>query len=347
MNGSAVRREGADLAQESFVRSGPPPATRRQLLPRLRREVAALEGRPAPADAEATAGTDSDPASRQFPDRPSSFGWSRPRQGNGVLPLGIPALDAALGSGLPRAGLHEVRAEATRETGVQTGFAAALLALLADRDPRPALWVEEETALAEAGMPYGPGLARFGLDPGRLILIAARRPEEALWAMEEGLRCRGLAAVLAVIRGHPRALDFTALRRLALRARSHGVMGLLLRQAGTAEAGPSLTRWRVLPRPGGVMDGFAGGVGRPAFRLDLEKNRLGATGSFDVEWNHEERCFAPGGAEARLPGTARAGAADPPQPGTAVPGARPSLPQDRPAPPAGAGARVALFRTAG
>jgi protein ImuA len=230
-----------------------------------------------------------------------------------MLPLGLPALDALLGGGLQRAALHEIRSETTPESGAQTGFAVALLARLAAADPRPVLWVEEETALHEAGHPYGPGLAAFGIDPGRLILIAARRADEALWVLEEGLRCPGLAAAVGVLRGHPRALDLTGHRRLALRARAHGVTGLLLRQAGSAEPGASLTRWRVGVRPAGTIDGYAAGVGRPAFRLDLEKNRLGPTGSFDVEWDHESRRFAPlaGGSTVHGPGASDAGAVAP------------------------------------
>ena len=55
------------------------------------------------------------------------------------------------------------------------------------------------------------------------------------------------AAVFAEIRGHPRRLDLTASRRLALRARKGGVMGLLLRHAAVSEPGAETTRW---PRTG-------------------------------------------------------------------------------------------------
>ena len=51
-------------------------------------------------------------------------------------------------------------------------------------------------------------------------------------------------------------LDLTASRRLALRARESGVLGLLLRQAGPAEPGAALTRWLVSPRPAGTLDDF-------------------------------------------------------------------------------------------
>src|SRR5690606_37010113 len=144
----------------------------------------------------------------------------------------------------------------------------------------------------EGGDLYGPGLDRFGFDSRRLVLVSAQRPGEALWVFEEGLRCAGLAAVLAELRGHPKELDLTASRRLALRARESGVMGLLLRQAGPAEPGAAATRWLVEPRPAAGDDDDPLGIGRPVWRLAVERNRHGATGTFDLEWDHDRRAFA-------------------------------------------------------
>jgi protein ImuA len=250
----------------------------------LRREIATIEGR-SPAFAENGALADDGP----------SLGFSGEAD-NGRVALGVEPLDAKLGGGLPLGALHEFRCEETRGTGALTGFAAGILARIIAAKRRPVLWIEEEMALSEAGLPFGPGFARFGLDPANLLVVRARRTEEALWAFEEGLRCTGLAAVLAVIRGAPRALDLTASRRLALRAASVGVTGLLLRQSSAAEPGAAVTRWRVASLPAGTMDGFVEGVGRPAFRAVLEKSRLGPTGSFDLEWHHDRGSFAPAAA---------------------------------------------------
>jgi protein ImuA len=235
----------------------------RDRLAGLRREIARIEGRPGAAGEAAEDGA--------------------------LLPLGPPGLDRLLGGGLQRGALHEIRAAETRESGAATGFAAALLARIAARDRRPLLWVAVAAALDEAGLPYGPGLERFGLDAGRLLLVRVRRVEEALWVFEEGLACTGLAAVLGEIRGHPRALGLTAGRRLALRAEAADGIGLLLRQAAGAEPGAAASRWQVAARPG--FDVFAG-VGRPAWRVELERNRAGPTGGFDLEWDHVARRFA-------------------------------------------------------
>jgi protein ImuA len=202
-----------------------------------------------------------------------------------------------LGGGLSLGALHEIRSAEIRGAGAAHGFAAAVVALLACSDSRPVLWISEAGAAREAGTPYGPGLARFGLDPGRLLIVGVRKPGEALWVFEEGLRCTGLAAVVAEVWGNPAILDLTASRRLALRARDSGVTGLLLRPGGAAESGAACTRFEVAPRPAKDAE-FSFSIGQPAWRLQLERNRLGPTGTFDLEWNHAERVFAPARAAA-------------------------------------------------
>jgi protein ImuA len=184
------------------------------------------------------------------------------------------------------------------------------------------LWIVERAAADEAGSIHGRGLEQFGFDPRRLILVRLKMARDALWVFEEGLRCHGLSAVITEIRGYPRLLDLTASRRLALRAREHGVMGLLLRQSGTTQAGAtqagatqagatqagatqagatgggahhadaSTTRWLVAPRPATADADDPAGIGNPAWRLTLERNRTGIPGTFDMEWNHARRTFA-------------------------------------------------------
>jgi protein ImuA len=243
---------------------------------RLCRRIAEIEGRPA------TAGG---PASSR-----SAFA-----HGAALLPFDVAGLDGLLAGGLRRDALHEIRSEAGRDAAAATGFATAILARLARSDRRPLLWIVEASAARETGIPYGVGLNRFGLDPRRLVVVRARKPEDALWVFEEGLRCHGLAAVLAEIHGAPRLLDLTASRRLALRARASGVTGLLLRHGARPEPGAAATRWLVTPRPAATMDDYPAGIGRPAWRLTLERNRSGATGIFDLEWDHDGRVFAVAG----------------------------------------------------
>jgi protein ImuA len=264
---------------------------------RLRRRIAEIEahGMPAAGDAAAAAGLDDTGPSLS------------PRRAGRALPFGIDAIDGRLGGGLRRNALHELRCAESRNAAAATGFAAALLARLSATDDRPVLWIVERAAADEAGSIHGRGLEQFGFDPRRLILVRLKAARDALWVFEEGLRCHGLSAVITEIRGYPRLLDLTASRRLALRAREHGVMGLLLRQAGTTQAeatqagatgsgahhaDASTTRWLVAPRPATVDADDPAGIGNPAWRLTLERNRTGIPGTFDVEWNHARRTFA-------------------------------------------------------
>jgi protein ImuA len=241
----------------------------------LRRAVAALEGRPS-ADA---------------------FARGDPRPFEAALSFDIPALDARLGpaGGLAFGSLHEIVCDGTRDAAAVTGFASALLArLLARRDGR-FVWITTAEARRETGPLHPPGLRLFGLDPARLVEVAAERPEEALWAFEEALASPGSAAVVAEIPGHPAVLDLTATRRLALRAAAGesgpGGFGLLLRVGGRPQTTAAATRWRVSAVPSRPLAGFRDGLGRPAFRLDLEKNRDGRLGRFDLEWDPHARRF--------------------------------------------------------
>ena len=299
---------------------------------RLRREIAAIEGQPIrleetdkglvrEADRESDSGGNEASAHRRGPASSPSLPF-RPRRNGMVLPFGIAPLDRWLAGGLRRNALHEIRGETTRAAAAATGFATAILSRLLTENCRPILWVMETATARETGLPYGIGLDGFGLDSRKLIIVRVRRPGEALWVFEEGLRCCGLAGAIAEIRGAPKKLDLTASRRLALRARETGVLGLLLRQAGPPEPGAAFTRWLVAPRPAGVIDDFVSGVGRPAWRLLLERNRLGPTGSVDVEWDH---------------GTSRFITAEP-----TLSLSRPPLPLDRPLSPPAARPRLAL-----
>ena len=118
--------------------------------------------------------------------------------------------------------LSELFAAHSRDAG-WAGF------LLAQVDTaKPLLWVQERMAILESGRVYPPGL------PTRdIIHVEARDARDALWAMEEGLRCSALSCVIGELWGDPRALDFTATRRLAVAAERSGVAAFLIGWAAT------------------------------------------------------------------------------------------------------------------
>src|ERR1051325_6874534 len=84
-----------------------------------------------------------------------------------ILPFGVAPVDAALPEGGLAPGLHEITPAGPAAAGAVLGFAAVLAGLAARRAPKPApsapvLWIG-------AARLYGPGLAAFGLAPGRLL----------------------------------------------------------------------------------------------------------------------------------------------------------------------------------
>lgn len=221
-------------------------------------------------------------------------GGARVLQGGRVCaPLGHSAADIALGGGLVRGGVHEIRPAEPGDAVAATGFALACAIRLGSR--RPWLWVRQDLAGRETGEPYGPGLAAFGLDPARLTLVAAADAKDALRAAEEGLRCEALGAVLLEPWGDPKALDLTATRRLVLAAEASGVPALLLRSGAHGGPGGSATRWTIAAAPSLALPsrGAFPGIGRPAFAATLERSRqpggTGEGGRWIMEWNPDER----------------------------------------------------------
>jgi protein ImuA len=122
------------------------------------------------------------------------------------------------------------------------GWAGFLLAQV-DK-AQPILWVQERMAILESGRVHPPGLGTQNL-----IHVEARDARDALWAMEEGLRCAGLSAVIGELWGDPRALDFTATRRLAVAAERNGVHCWLVRIGGTSNLSGARMRWRIASAP--------------------------------------------------------------------------------------------------
>lgn len=145
-------------------------------------------------------------------------------------------------------------------------------------DRRQILWVQDRRAVQRSGRPCRHGLPSDLRD--RLIHVEAASPEDALFALEEGLRCRDLACVIGELTGNPRALDFTASRRLSLAAEKHGVALWLIRLDGAPELSSARMRWRVAPAPSSPARWNAAAPGAPAWKAELFRARSHAPG----EW---------------------------------------------------------------
>jgi len=248
-------------------------AVARETFLALRRKIARIEGRLAER-LEAPGETAILPAARA----------ATPR-----LRTGSVGFDAALGGGLPLAGLTEIHGCAMRDAGAVVGFTLGLIRLLPSMGP--VLWIGISETFFEAGRPYAPGLAaQFGLPATRLVLGEAPKLAEALWMAEEAASTGVFAAILLELRGSPTMLDLTATRRLHRRAVFAGHPLFLIRNAGMPQPTAAPIRLRVAAGSAGERTIFSrpltGSIGPPAFRVTIDKNPAALQASFTMEWSN-------------------------------------------------------------
>jgi protein ImuA len=220
-----------------------------------------------------------------------------------VLPFGVGAIDANLATtGLRLDSLHEV---AGASPGISDDAAATLfLAGIAARAWGPVLWVVRRRDL------FAPGIAQAGLAPERVLYAEATDDAEVLALMEEGLRHRGLGAVI----GEVKRASMPNTRRLQLAAEGGKTIALLLkrhaREGGNPLAVPSaaVTRWRIAAAPSAPLP--VAGIGRARWRVELVRQRGGEphewmmeacddTGRLALPARLANRPAAAGGAERR------------------------------------------------
>lgn len=197
-----------------------------------------------------------------------------------VLPFGIGAIDERLGDGgLRLDALHEVASEGA---GWGDDAAATLfIAGIAARAWGPVLWVVRTRDL------FAPGLYQAGLEPSRVLYAEARDDLEALALMEEGLRHRGLGAVI----GEAKRVAMASTRRLQLAAEGGRTVALLLkRHSGNgarehsdplAVPSAAITRWRVASAPSHSVPWD--GLGPARWRLHCVRQRGGEPFDLHVE----------------------------------------------------------------
>ena len=175
----------------------------------------------------------------------------------------------------PRGAVHEVFADELREGGAALGFALAQARSMLEPRRPAILYLQLQGDAQEAGVPYGLGLGSFGLDSGQVVFIRAQTIVELLWAIEEAVACRPVAAVVADIVHLHKALDFTASRRLSLRAAASGASVFLVRYAREREASAAKFRWKIAPAQSRPPPFDVTAPGPPRWRVTLEKGSLG------------------------------------------------------------------------
>jgi len=185
---------------------------------------------------------------------------------------------------LPEDALHEVWVPGFREAAPGLAFALGHAAARRSAERPAILWIQLAHETQETGLPYGPGLAALGLTAQDLVLIRVQTVPELLWAIEEAAACRAVAAVIADVLVTPKALDFTASRRLALRTGASGVPVFTLRYGAGREASAARTRWRIAPAPSARHPYDANAPGAPRWQAALEKAPHGQSGLWRLGW---------------------------------------------------------------
>lgn len=188
-----------------------------------------------------------------------------------------PATEAS-GAGLVLALMRDALTSTSAETGE-------------GEDTRHVLWVQDRAAIRLGGRP-----CLAGLSPElrhRLIHVAAKTPEDALFALEEGLKCRDLICVIGEIAGNPKALSFTASRRLSLTAERHGVRLWLVRLDAASDLSSARMRWRVAAAPSAPPRWNPAAPGTATWHAELFRARAHAPGEWILSDENENLHVAP------------------------------------------------------
>ena len=179
--------------------------------------------------------------------------------------------------GLGGARHSEVFASGREASGAAMALSLALDGLPAD-EARSVLWVQDAASLRLTGRPYRPGLP--ATVRRRLIHVVARAPEDVLFALEEGVRCRDLACVIGELAGNPKALDFTASRRLSLAAEKYGVPLFVVRLDASHDLSSARMRWHVRAAPSPNPQWNSHAPGAPAWHAELFRARGHSPGTW-------------------------------------------------------------------
>jgi protein ImuA len=204
--------------------------------------------------------------------------------------LGHADADATLQGGLALGAMHEVFADAGRQSAAATGFVAGLAGRAAAR--RPLVWIRQDFTEIESGAVSMSGLTELGLDPRLFVTVRAADVEVALRTAADALACDAVGVVVLEVWGEARQLDLVASRKLTLAAQASGVTGLLLRTAAEPQPSTAETRWIVRaahsPPPAQAL---CSAWGAPLLDAQLVRNRHGPVGRWIMEWKCDECLF--------------------------------------------------------
>lgn len=188
--------------------------------------------------------------------------------------IGLGEIETAFpGCIFPRKAIHEFIAVMPEHSAATGGFISALLSVLM-KDGAACVWISTSRKL------FPVSLCLFNVDTERIIFIDVAKEKDVLWIMEEALKCEGLAAAVAEVKG----LSVIESRRLQLAVEKTSVTGFILRKdARQALTSMVTARWKITPLPSETEIGMPG-IGFPRWNVELMKVRHGNPGNWIVEW---------------------------------------------------------------
>ncbi len=218
--------------------------------------------------------------------------------------FGIKALDAALPEGKIAAGaIHEFIPASPSDFPAALGFMICLLrriTYLEAATNEPILWCHVLGRSEFPSLPYLPGLSMSGTPAPHFLTVSTRFEKDMLWALEEGLSMARNPFIVGVNASLEKVYDFTASRRLSLRAARYNSRLLLLRPhtaaTGSAQGTTTAaaTRWQISPHPSRTIkyrNAHTPTMGRPCWKITLTRCKGGKTGNWILEWDHETFSF--------------------------------------------------------
>ena len=207
--------------------------------------------------------------------------------------LGHADADATLQGGLALGAMHEVFADAGRQSAAATGFVAGLAGRVSvtKLPHRPLVWIRQDFTEIESGAVSMSGLAELGLDPRLLVTVRATDVDNALRTAADALACDAVGAVVLEVWGEARQLDLTASRKLTLAAQASGATGLVLRTAAEPQPSTAETRWIVRAAHSPPAPSPCSAWGSPLLDAQLVRNRHGPVGRWIMEWKCDECLF--------------------------------------------------------
>jgi len=192
---------------------------------------------------------------------------------NAALDVGLgPIKHAFPASVFPLGAVHEFFCSRSEDATASSGFIAGLLSSLM-HNHGAAVWISSSQTI------FPPALKAFGIDPHKIIFLTLKKEKEILWAIEEALKCKSLAAVVAEMAD----ISFTTSRRFQLAVEESGVTSFVLRRNPRNLTTACISRWRITSLASETEKGLPG-VGCPRWNVELLKIRNGKPGVWQIEW---------------------------------------------------------------